>query len=199
MLRRRARAIEGRDRWGAVEELLFQRGFGYREPRYPSLIFSTHTHRITTGEGELATGTCLPTWQSARWVCQTVGLRERYVWMRRRWMGRTGIYMCAVLLLPTTPILHYYLSVCCLFGTAWTFVGTNCSLCLMQLYLIFLHHAECICYILLLIYVLHIISAYSFTYSRIIYRYSNDARKILFLHSIMLRCKRAQRLIQILI
>lgn len=138
MPRRRARAIEGRDRWGAVEELLFQRGFGYREPRYPSLIFSTHTHRITTGEGELATGTCLPTWPSARWVCQTVGLRERYVWVRWRWMGRTGIYnMCAVLLLPTTPILHYYLSVWCLFGTAWTFVDTNCSLCLMQLYLIF--------------------------------------------------------------
>lgn len=88
MLRRRAGTVEGRDRWGAAEELLlFQRGFGYREPRYPSPLFSTERkdrdRRGRAGDWHLPP----PPYLAICAVSVPNGGIERWICVRETWGG----------------------------------------------------------------------------------------------------------------
>lgn len=152
MLRRRAGTVEGRDRWGAAEELLlFQRGFGYREPRYPSPLFSTERkdcdRRGRAGDWHLPPppylaicAVSVPNGGIERWICvrETGGGWDEQVYIQH--------VRSFITVTQRDAALGYYSSGWCLFGIAWTFVDTKCSLCLLKLwFLISLNlHIMCI-------------------------------------------------------
>lgn len=194
MLRRRAGSVEGRDRWGAAEELLLyfrealdsesrgiQHPFLHREEEKRPERASWRLAPASAPYLAIWCGECAKWWDWEMDMCEGDGVRMG-------WTGRLyrlqHVRNCSTATKRDAALSELAIRCVCL---AWTFV--DCSLCLLQVWCVICISCACLCCISLHILVLSRV-AWDFTVFIPSRRFEvMSQQKEQFLHIITLHCK----------